>query len=101
MALAYFALGERAEEDLRENLMDYYAWLGEEVAGMIAGGAAKDAGAVQRYASAYEDAGCDELVFCPSSADPEQVDLFADAAGLSGSQSQGRLSDAASAACAS
>jgi alkanesulfonate monooxygenase SsuD/methylene tetrahydromethanopterin reductase-like flavin-dependent oxidoreductase (luciferase family) len=28
MALAYFSLGERAEEDVRENLMDYYAWLG-------------------------------------------------------------------------
>lgn len=82
MALAYFALGERAEQDVRENLMHYYAWLGEEVAGMIAGGAAKDPETVERYASAYADLGCDELVFCPSSSDPAQVDLLADAAGL-------------------
>ena len=26
--------------------------------------------------------GCDELIFFPSSADPDQVDLLADAAGL-------------------
>ena len=82
MALAYFSLGKRAEEDLRENLMHYYAWLGEEIAGMIAGAAAKDAETVKRYVAAYEEIGCDELVFCPSSSDPEQVDLLADAAGL-------------------
>jgi hypothetical protein len=82
MALAYFSLGERAEENVRENLMHYYAWLGEEVAGMIAGGAAKDAETVARYVSTYADLGCDELVFCPSAADAEQVDLLADAAGL-------------------
>jgi alkanesulfonate monooxygenase SsuD/methylene tetrahydromethanopterin reductase-like flavin-dependent oxidoreductase (luciferase family) len=82
MALAYFSLGERAEENVRENLMDYYAWLGEDVAGMIAGGAAKDAEAVAQYVSTYADLGCDELVFCPSAADAEQVDLLADAAGL-------------------
>ena len=81
MALAYFSLGERAEEDVRENLMDYYAWLGEEIAAMIGGSAAKDADTVKQYLTAYEDAGCDELIFCPSSADPAQVDLLADAAG--------------------
>ena len=49
---------------------------------MIADSAAKDAAAVKQYLSAYEEAGCDELIFCPSSADPAQVDLLADAAGL-------------------
>lgn len=82
MALAYFSLGERAEQDLRENLMDYYAWLGEDIARMIADGAAKDADTVKQYVGTYEEIGCDELVFCPSSADPAQVDLLADAAGL-------------------
>jgi alkanesulfonate monooxygenase SsuD/methylene tetrahydromethanopterin reductase-like flavin-dependent oxidoreductase (luciferase family) len=82
MALAYFSLGMRAEEDARENLAHYYAWLGEEVAGTIVGGAAKDADTVKQYMAAYEDGGCDELVFCPSSADAQQVDLLADAAGL-------------------
>ncbi|HEX6687282.1 MAG TPA: LLM class flavin-dependent oxidoreductase [Solirubrobacterales bacterium] len=82
MALAYFSLGDRVEEDLREGLMDYYAWLGEDIAAMIAGSAAKDADAVEQYLAVYEAAGCDELFFCPSSSDPRQVDLLADAAGL-------------------
>ncbi|HXS46083.1 MAG TPA: LLM class flavin-dependent oxidoreductase [Solirubrobacterales bacterium] len=82
MALAYFSLGERVEEDLRDGLMHYYAWLGEDIARMIGDSAAKDADAVGQQLAAYEEAGCDELVFCPSSADPAQVDLLADAAGL-------------------
>ncbi len=82
MALAYFSLGERAEENVRENLMDYYAWLGEDIARMIGDSAAKDAETVAEYVAAYEEFDCAELVFCPSSADPQQVDLLADAAGL-------------------
>jgi hypothetical protein len=49
---------------------------------MIAAGVAKDGDTVKQYVAAYEAAGCDELVFCPSSSDPAQVDLLADAAGL-------------------
>jgi alkanesulfonate monooxygenase SsuD/methylene tetrahydromethanopterin reductase-like flavin-dependent oxidoreductase (luciferase family) len=82
MALAYFSLGENAAEDVRANLMHYYAWLGEEVASAIGASAAQDAEAVQSTIAAYEEAGCDELILCPSSSDPEQVDLLADAAGL-------------------
>ncbi|HEX7244943.1 MAG TPA: LLM class flavin-dependent oxidoreductase [Solirubrobacterales bacterium] len=81
-ALAYFSLGGEAQADAERSLGDYYAWLGDEVAGMIVGSAAKDAGTVQRYLSAYEEAGCDELILCPSSSDPAQVDLLAEAAGL-------------------
>jgi alkanesulfonate monooxygenase SsuD/methylene tetrahydromethanopterin reductase-like flavin-dependent oxidoreductase (luciferase family) len=82
MALAYFSLGDDAEADAERSLGDYYAWLGEEVAGMIVGAAAKDAATVEQYLSAYEAAGCDELILCPASADVAQVDLLADAAGL-------------------
>jgi alkanesulfonate monooxygenase SsuD/methylene tetrahydromethanopterin reductase-like flavin-dependent oxidoreductase (luciferase family) len=81
MGLAYFALGDSAEEDARAYLTDYYAWLGEETADYIAGSAAKDAETVRRYVSAFEDAGCGELIFCPSSSDPDQVGLLADALG--------------------
>ena len=45
-------------------------------------GAAKDAESVQQQIAAYEAAGCDELIFFPSSSDPGQVDLLAAAAGL-------------------
>lgn len=82
MGLAYFALGEDAEEDASSYLTDYYAWLGKETAGYIAGSAAKDAETVQRYLSAFADAGCGELILFPSSSHPDQVDLLADAAGL-------------------
>ena len=82
MALAYFSLGERAEEEASAYLTDYYAWLGEDVANFIVAGAAKDAESVQRQIAAYEGAGCNELILFPSSADAAQVDLLAEAAGL-------------------
>lgn len=82
MALAYFSLGERAEEDASAYLTDYYAWLGEDIANFIVAGAAKDAESVQQQIVAYEAAGCDELIFFPPSGDAVQVDLLADAAGL-------------------
>lgn len=81
-ALAYFSLGDSAEEDAKAYLTDYYAWLGEDVANFIADSAAKDAEAVQGAISAFADAGCQELFLFPSSSDPAQVDLLADAAGL-------------------
>jgi alkanesulfonate monooxygenase SsuD/methylene tetrahydromethanopterin reductase-like flavin-dependent oxidoreductase (luciferase family) len=81
-ALAYFSLGDKAEEDARAYLADYYAWLGEDIANFIVAGAAKNAEAVKRVLAAFEDAGCQELFLFPSSSDPRQVDLLADAADL-------------------
>ncbi|MDX6624730.1 MAG: hypothetical protein QOE75_2662 [Solirubrobacterales bacterium] len=80
--LAYFSLGPDAEANASSYLTDYYAWLGEETANHIAGSAAKDAETVKGYLAAFEGVGCDELILFPSSGDPEQVDLLADAAGL-------------------
>jgi alkanesulfonate monooxygenase SsuD/methylene tetrahydromethanopterin reductase-like flavin-dependent oxidoreductase (luciferase family) len=82
MGLAYFSLGDDAEANADAYLKDYYAWLGEETASYIAGSAAKDAETVQQYLAAFADAGCDELIVFPSSNDPDQVDLLADAAGI-------------------
>ena len=79
MALAYFALGDA---DPAPYLTDYYAFLGEETANMIAGSAARDAETVRGYVGAFSEAGCDELIFFPTVNDPAQVDLLADAAGL-------------------
>lgn len=80
-ALAYYSLGDRAEEDARDYLTDYYAWLGEDIANFIAGSAAKDPEAVKQAVAAFESAGCQELFLFPSSSDP-QVDLLADALGM-------------------
>jgi alkanesulfonate monooxygenase SsuD/methylene tetrahydromethanopterin reductase-like flavin-dependent oxidoreductase (luciferase family) len=82
MALAYYSLGDRAEEEARAYLTDYYAWLGEEIAEFLVAAAAKDPETVKQYIATYEAAGCDELILFPSSSDPDQVDLLADAAGL-------------------
>ena len=82
MGLAYYALGDNAEEDANAYLKHYYAWLGEGATDYIAGSAAKDPEAVQRTLAAFDEAGCGELIMFPSSADLAQVDLLADAAGL-------------------
>lgn len=82
LAIAYYSLGERAEENARKDLGHYYAWLGEEVAEHIIGAAATDPETVKQYIDAYAEAGCDELTFFPCSAELEQVDLLAEAAGL-------------------
>jgi alkanesulfonate monooxygenase SsuD/methylene tetrahydromethanopterin reductase-like flavin-dependent oxidoreductase (luciferase family) len=82
MGLAYYSLGEDAEAEAEAYLSDYYAFLGEEVAGYIVAGAAKDAETVKQRVAAFDEAGCGELIFFPSSSDPDQVDLLADAAGL-------------------
>ncbi len=81
MGLAYFSLGDEAERNAHDYLTDYYAWLGEEAAAGVAAGAAKDAATVRRCISAFEAAGCDELILFPSAGDPAQVDLLADAVG--------------------
>jgi alkanesulfonate monooxygenase SsuD/methylene tetrahydromethanopterin reductase-like flavin-dependent oxidoreductase (luciferase family) len=81
-ALAYYSLGDRAEEDARDYLADYYAWLGEDVANFIVGAAAKDPEAAQQAVAAFDAAGCQELFLFPSSSDPQQVDLLADALGM-------------------
>jgi alkanesulfonate monooxygenase SsuD/methylene tetrahydromethanopterin reductase-like flavin-dependent oxidoreductase (luciferase family) len=82
MALVYFSLGPDAQQNAENDLGAYYAWLGEEIAQAIVGGAAKDADTVKQYVSAFETAGCDELILFPASADPGQVSLLAEAAGL-------------------
>ena len=80
MALAYFSLGDDAEANAQSYLTDYYAFLGE-MADQLAAGAATDREAVNQTVSAFEDAGCDELVLFPCSSDPAQVGLLADALG--------------------
>jgi alkanesulfonate monooxygenase SsuD/methylene tetrahydromethanopterin reductase-like flavin-dependent oxidoreductase (luciferase family) len=79
-ALCYYGLGDGAEEAAQEDLGHYYAWLGDEIAGQIVASAATDEDTVRGYRDAFADAGADELICFPTSTDPEQVDLLADAA---------------------
>ena len=79
VALAYYALGDGAREQADRYLHDYYGFLGE-YADQIAASAATDADTVKQYQDAFADAGCDELIWFPSSPDPQQVELLASAA---------------------
>ncbi len=72
----------RRQKNAEHDLGDYYAWLGDEVEQMIVGSAAKDADMVKQYTAAFETNGCDELIFFPSSSDPSQVGLLAEAVPL-------------------
>ncbi len=76
MALFYFALGDGAEQAARENLGDYYAFLGD-VAEQIVQSAATDEDTVKTYLAAFEDAGADEVICFPASTDHGQVELLA------------------------
>ena len=80
VCLAYFSLGEEHTEESLRNLRTYYGFLGD-FAEMIATGAARDPEAVKERAAAFEALGVDELIFDPTVANVDQVDLLADAIG--------------------
>jgi alkanesulfonate monooxygenase SsuD/methylene tetrahydromethanopterin reductase-like flavin-dependent oxidoreductase (luciferase family) len=79
VALAYFALGEGAEEAARANFGDYYAFAGP-YADQVVAGAAKDADSVKRRVEGFAAAGADEIILFPADPDPAQVELLAAAA---------------------
>ena len=79
MALMYFSLGADGERAARENLGDYYAWLGD-YAEQIVASAAKDGDTVRQYLAAFEQVGCDEVICFPASTDVGQVERLAEAA---------------------
>ncbi len=77
VALAYFALGDEAEERGGDYIRDYYAYLGPYV-DAFAQGLPRTPEAVRGVRQAFEDVGVDELIFDPTIADVRQVDLLAD-----------------------
>jgi alkanesulfonate monooxygenase SsuD/methylene tetrahydromethanopterin reductase-like flavin-dependent oxidoreductase (luciferase family) len=80
IALFYFSLGDNAEEDARKSLGNYYSFLGD-YADQIVASAAKDADTLRQYLSGFQEAGADEVICFPASADPRQVELLAEATG--------------------
>jgi alkanesulfonate monooxygenase SsuD/methylene tetrahydromethanopterin reductase-like flavin-dependent oxidoreductase (luciferase family) len=77
-SLAYFSLGEDAEEASREYLLHYYGFLGD-YGPMIANGALRSVSQVTDAVKAFEDAGFTELYFDPTVAKLDQIDRLADA----------------------
>jgi alkanesulfonate monooxygenase SsuD/methylene tetrahydromethanopterin reductase-like flavin-dependent oxidoreductase (luciferase family) len=80
MALFYYALGDGAKEAAQHALGSYYAFLGD-YAEQVVNSAATDADTLKSYLSAFEEAGADEVICFPASADPAQVELLAAATG--------------------
>ena len=78
-ALNYFGLGD-TEEKSRGYLLDYYGFLGPEMAAMIAGSAHRSPESIKEVIAAFREAGVDELILDPTVSDPAQVDLLAKAA---------------------
>jgi alkanesulfonate monooxygenase SsuD/methylene tetrahydromethanopterin reductase-like flavin-dependent oxidoreductase (luciferase family) len=78
LSLAYFALGPDARAAADAYLLHYYAFLGD-FAGQIAAGAAVSQDMVKGYAAGFAAAGCDELIFVPTTSSLDQVALLAQA----------------------
>ena len=79
-AIGHFALGKHARTVARRYLTDYYGFLGGDAAETIAARALTDTETLQSELNGYAEAGCDELVLFPCSADPDEIDLLARAA---------------------
>lgn len=78
VALSYFALGDKAEEGAASYILDYYAFTGPW-AEKMAQAVPKMPEALRETVRMFEDVGVDELIFDPTIADLEQVDLLAEA----------------------
>jgi len=75
-------LGPGAADRLAESINSYYAFLPPDFRGFLLAAGLTTAEQVEESVAAHLRAGCDELVLVGNSADPAQVDLLADAAGL-------------------
>jgi alkanesulfonate monooxygenase SsuD/methylene tetrahydromethanopterin reductase-like flavin-dependent oxidoreductase (luciferase family) len=78
IGFAYYALGTGAREQADRYLGDYYAFAGP-YAEQIAAASPVDAERCAEFRDTFAQAGCDELLFFPCSADPQQVELLAEA----------------------
>ena len=77
LALAYFALGDGAQQKAEEYLTGYYGFAPGYARGVIANAAVGDHGVTAALA-AFREAGCDEVLFMPCSADLAQVGLLSE-----------------------
>ena len=77
LGLGYFALGADGAARARDYLGHYYAFAGP-YAERVAAGALTTPDAVRERIAQMSDAGCDELILFPCSANLDQVELLAD-----------------------
>lgn len=75
IALSYFALGDSASDDASRYINDYYGFA-PPYAQMVLNNAPAGAEAVNNTITEFEQAGCDELIMAPCTADIEQLKLL-------------------------
>lgn len=78
VALVVFGLGPQARQEVRRELLDYYAYAGAH-AERIAASALLTVEAIQTAIADFESAGCQLLIISPAVPEPAQVDLLAHA----------------------
>ncbi|WP_206797555.1 LLM class flavin-dependent oxidoreductase [Amycolatopsis sp. MtRt-6] len=77
VGIAYFAFGD--VERGRAGVRDYYSFMGDDTASMIAGTLSGGTDAVRATVKAFDELGADELVLNPTVADLDEVSRLADA----------------------
>ena len=75
-ALGHFALGDDAGEAGRRYLRESFAFAGPSFAQELAAQLLASPEAIMRCLHAFEEAGCDTFVFCPTVADLAQLDCL-------------------------
>lgn len=83
VALSYYALGDRAEERAQAYLGHYYAFLGP-MSRQVSQAIPLTPEALREAARQFEDAGFDELIFAPTIAEVEQIEMLAEAVAVGG-----------------
>ena len=72
LALAYYSLGDQAEENAKAYINDYYGFAPPYAQAVLANTSVGE-DALARTLHAYEKAGCDEVVLAPCSTDLDQI----------------------------
>ena len=75
LALGYFSLGADARQHAEAYVRDYYGFA-PPYAEMVLNGAAVGERRTEELLTGYEQAGCDELILMPCSADVQQVEFL-------------------------
>jgi alkanesulfonate monooxygenase SsuD/methylene tetrahydromethanopterin reductase-like flavin-dependent oxidoreductase (luciferase family) len=78
VASVMFALGRDAHDAVSRSIGPYYTFAGEDYADYGIAAAYTDPERITAAVNAFEQAGCDELVFTGNDPNPDQVDLLAD-----------------------
>jgi alkanesulfonate monooxygenase SsuD/methylene tetrahydromethanopterin reductase-like flavin-dependent oxidoreductase (luciferase family) len=76
MSLSYFSLDDDPEAAARSSIGEYYSFAPDYAEQSVAG-TAKGEDEVKERVRGFEEVGCDELIMCPASPDPDQVDKLA------------------------